>query len=618
MSNIEHAMSDESSVEAVISKAVVCSSALHAKRGTLVDNAVAKVNLDFFRRAVSKLLSIENALLAAEFFLARLRAHRDFDTDLLSRTLSNLAAGGHWFERNELLLIYSSNYSPGDLRRFIPVFLDQLDIDRADRALEALRELGAEETVVTLRVSHAIARGDDDVAIEVLQSVPDVLNQLMGDSQLCKWLYLLAARRPLFFAKLIENFAIAKIDEKVAMANMSHLIKSLSALQEEKRLKSFLLSWPLVPESENLINDPVFCRSYLFICDKLDVTTKLLEKICTDHRGIFCEAEKRAIEFKRTFYREGLQSAFRRYYTIPGTERNGKYLEIPLIVYGEDYLRTLREYFLESATTSQEFLDLPLHYQCVISICTTPDCVEEIKEILTPLSDCGFKIDFPEVFSVAKEHIVHYRMVFILWCLYRVELKGGVLITLCPDSLFGHGFQRLIERCPVGGGAGGVLVRVSWAEVDRSREHGELSGILRSNRRNSLLAEKSHTDWRHFCCYLSFANVSDNYRYFTRNGALYNSWQGVPTVLKPSLGLTEKMLSWSCYRYSNVYSDHFAQPLDHELIGHLASRGLLYMPSKPEEFVFVELARDTGYSQLWKFQCPTGYPENPPVGRIFI
>jgi len=616
MSNFEHAMSDESRVEGVISKAVACSSALPERRGALIDNAVAKVDRDFFGHSVSTLLSIENTLLAAEFFLARLRAHGDFDSELLSRTLSSLAARGHWFERNELLLTYSLNYSLGDLRRFIPVFLDQLDIDRADRAIEALRKLEVEETFVMLQVSLIIARGDDDVAVEVLQSAADTLSQLMGNSQLCKWLYLLAARRPSLFDKLIEKMGIINLDENVAMVNMSHLIKSLAALQEEERLRSFLLSWAFDPKVENLINDPVFCRSYLFMCDKLGVTTKLLETIYTES-GIFCEAEKRAIEFKRNFYREGLQSAFRRFYTVPVTERNGKYLEIPLIVYGEDYLRALREYFLESATTSQEFLDLPLHYQCVISICTTPDCVEEVKEILTPLSDCGFKIDFPEAFSVANKHIVHYRMVFILWCLYRVELKGGVLITLCPDSLFGHGFQRLIERCPVGGGAGGVLVRVGWAEADRSRERGEIRGILRSPRRNSLLAEKSHTDWRHFCCHLSFANISENYRSFTRNGVLYNSWQGVPTVLKPSLGLTEKMLSLSCYRYSNVYADHFGQPMDHELIGHLARCGLLYMPSKPEEFVFVELASDTGYSQLWKFQCPTGYPDNPPVGRIF-
>jgi hypothetical protein len=110
MSNTDHAMSDESIVEGVIGKAVSCSSALPERRGALVDNAVANVNLAFFGRAVSTLLGMENPLLAADFLLARLRAHRDFDTELLSRTLSSLAAGGHWFERNELLLTYSLNY----------------------------------------------------------------------------------------------------------------------------------------------------------------------------------------------------------------------------------------------------------------------------------------------------------------------------------------------------------------------------------------------------------------------------------------------------------------------------------------------------------------------------
>lgn len=607
----------ERSLEMLIREGVISDETPPTRRIAIFDDAFARVGLDFFNRAISTLLSLDKPRLAGEFLVARFRMRGAFDNALLSQTLSKLSEGGFWFERNELLLTYSLNYSLKDLNRFITIFLDQLDINRADRAFEALREIETTEVCIPLLVSLAIARGDDDAAMELLDADSFLINRLMENFHLSKWLYLLAGRRPEFLDKLIEKLKGIKLEERLVMSNMSNLIKALSALQQGERLRQFILAWSFDPAVEILKKDVVFCRSYLFICDKLGVLTKLLEKIHSYEGGIFCEDERRAIEFKRTFYREGLEIAFRNYYTVPVIEVKQKYLEIPLIVYGETYLRTLRDYFLESVTTSQEFIELPRSYQCTISICTTPDYVEEIKEILRPLSELGFQIDFPSSFLVTVEKIEHYRMVFLTWCTYRVELQGGILIVMCPDSLLGHGLRGLIERCPAGGGAGGVLVRVSWSAVEKSRALGEIKTILLSTKRNALLAGKAHTDWRHFCSHLFFNNISENHRSIIKNSYQYNSWHGVSTVLKPSPGFTELLLSLSCYRYSNVYSDHFAQPHDHELIGHLAKLGLLYMPDKAEEFVFLELAKDAGYTQLWKFQCPMGYPENPPFGRIF-
>ena len=154
-------------------------------------------------------------------------------------------------------------------------------------------------------------------------------------------------------------------------------------------------------------------------------------------------------------------------------------------------------------------------------------------------------------------------------------------------------------------------------ELRRSLRSGELDVVLKSHSKNIELVELGISKWKHYSQRLFFENLTPNYHTTIQNGARFNSWQGTPTVIRPNKGFTDKVIHRAIYRYSNTFADHICQDLDHEFIGVLNKAGLLRMVESYEDFVFVELAKDAGYSQLWKFQVPMGYELPTPVGEIF-
>jgi hypothetical protein len=211
----------------------------------------------------------------------------------------------------------------------------------------------------------------------------------------------------------------------------------------------------------------------------------------------------------------------------------------------------------------------------------------------------------------------HKRMWPYLDALYTAELQNGIFLSLCPDAVFGNGMGKLIDMCPEGGGAGGGLFRASWSGAVKSLRSGELDAVLKSESKNRELASLGISKWSHYMQRVFFENLSPNYVNYVKNGSRTNSWQGTPQVIRPNKGMTQQILSRSIYRYSNTFADHICQDLDHQFIGILNNAGLLHMVESYDDFVFVELAKDAGYSQLWKYQLPLGYELPTPTGKIF-
>ena len=171
---------------------------------------------------------------------------------------------------------------------------------------------------------------------------------------------------------------------------------------------------------------------------------------------------------------------------------------------------------------------------------------------------------------------------------------------------------------PTGGRRGwGPHARVLVC-YEEERNQWRFASILKNPDKNRELVTHAITNWSHYSHRLFFENISDNYVSKVENGIRYNSWQGVPHVIKPDKGFTQKLINRAVYRYSNVFGDHLGQDLDHDMIGVLNEEGRLYMLDSYEDFVFIEVAHDAGYSQLWKFQLPMGHKLPTPVGETYL
>lgn len=559
--------------------------------------------------------------LAARVYAELFELRLPIDEAALKYLLRQLASNGLWEFHNSLLTKTIEYRSPKYARENIPHMLEQLDLVNAEKLITISQRYSASDSLDLEKVCFEIAKENYDKAELILLAQPDLIQGLINSRRLRKWLYLFVSHRTMQWARevmsLLERGGVANFD---LIDNYSNLIKACWARGWSEQVELMIMKFPTHVSLELLRSHLVFCRAYVYSCDRIGINTELRSVICDPQSRVFSGHELWAIDFKA----RSLNGNFSECLSIefggapPANHSNGlQYLEIPLILYGERYLKVFTDAFVQSALSAVDFLDLPNKFDAVISICTTAEWVQPIVDALRPLLDKGFSIRIDECFVLSADEIAHKRFWFFVNAIHRVEEKLGYLIVVCPDAIFGDGLAKLVDKCPYGGAVGGNLFRASWSRIVESQNSGELASILSSKRKNSLLARIGSTKWKHYSQRLFFDNVASNFKSRTIAGRLVNSWSGVPHVLRPDPGFTRRMVASSVYRFSNVYGDHVAQPLDHELIGDLQSRGLLIMTSSFEEFVFVEMAVDSGYSQLWKFQQHFGHLDEPLWGVIF-
>ncbi len=531
--------------------------------------------------------------------------------------LGALKASGLWYEHNSLLTEYvlSANQNYSDT--LFPHLLNQLDFKNADRILGSQIFKQCDNSMQLKKTCYEIARMNYTDALRRLDENSELMQAILSKSEYRKWIYMLCSQRGLEWAvniySILKSFPESSTNR---LGNLTDLLKICWSYKWIALLKEIVSEFVFSGRLESLKNQVEFARVFVFTCDKLNLSNDLRDRLCSPSSEIFSKEELASIDLKKAFNEKGLDSLVTTYFGKVETVRHS-YLEVPLLVYGQKYIDALEKFFVPSALAASDFMNFPKNYLSVISICTTPSSTERVRDVLRPLIDRGFKVEFPVAFNLTEEQIVHKRMWFYIYALHRVEMNQGVFINLCPDSVFGSGLGELIRKCPVGGGAGGNLVRASWNAMVSSTTSGDLYEILKSSDKNEALIRTGITKWRHYSQRIFFENISQNYLNKVVAGRRLNSWSGIAYVLKPDFGFAERLVNLGICRYSNVYGDHVFQPADHELIGDLLGRDKLYITKSFQEFVFIEMANDESYGQLWKFQLPLGHGNKPIYGETF-
>lgn len=539
-------------------------------------------------------------------------------SDLRDLLQYELSRRGLWAEHNEISMLIADVASNEQLERMTQHLLNQLEIKKASKLIAILEQRrGATLSIETIALLIA-SREYQQVELHFANN-EGLLDALMDHNGLRHWLYLfLSYSDDLWVTKAAATLAKKTHFTLAVLDNYAHFMKVCWANGKADVCAQLISNIPTNLAPHLLSQHLIFCRVYAFSCQKLAVSNDLMKNLYREEFDVFSRPEIWTLNLKKETLERGVVGPLQEAFGPISTSRGAKPKAIlPLILYGKDYIREAKDLFVESALAAEDFLNLAKRFEFSIRICTDHDSCSEIEDVFSPLAEHGFIIDLQRA-VFPKEELPHKRMWFYVDAMLAAELNEGVFFCMCPDAVFGDGLAELIERCPQGGGAGGGLMRASWSAMRRSVGNGRLASILKNPDKNRELVTHAITNWSHYSHRLFFENISDNYVSKVENGIRYNSWQGVPHVIKPDKGFTQKLINRAVYRYSNVFGDHLGQDLDHDMIGVLNEEGRLYMLDSYEDFVFIEVAHDAGYSQLWKFQLPMGHKLPTPVGETYL
>jgi hypothetical protein len=554
---------------------------------------------------------------AAKTAIYALRHSIELESNLCDSLQYELSRRGQWAEHNEILELVAEYASNEKVEQWSHHLLNQLEIKKASTLLAILRKRPG-LTIDIEAVALLVARREYELVEQSIDINSEIIDTFIHNDGLRHWLYLfLAYAADYYVKKTIETLAEQDHNSYSTLDNYAHLLKSCWAVGKQDFCAIAISNIPTDLNSELLRRHLVFCRAYVFTCQKLGVSNALSTNLSQEKFGVFSEQEIWAINLKLKVINNGpLQPIEETFGPINISKGPKIKMILPLIIYGSDYIRAFRELFVESALAAADFLELADRFEFIVAICTDPQSREEISQLFSPLKERGFILDIERALFPTEE-LPHKRMWFYVDALMTAELNEGYFLCMCPDAVFGDGFSKLVDCCPRGGGAGGGLMRASWSAMSRAVAKGELALLLQGPDKNRKLVTSAITNWSHYSHRLFFENLSENYVSRLHNGTRVNSWQGVPHVIRPDEGFTERLINRAVYRYSNVFGDHPGQDFDHDLVGALNEQGLLYMVESFEDFVFIEVAHDAGYSQLWKFQLPMGHELPTPTGETF-
>lgn len=274
-------------------------------------------------------------------------------------------------------------------------------------------------------------------------------------------------------------------------------------------------------------------------------------------------------------------------------------------VWGESiYTDGLFDFALTSLVQSGEIRRLQSLGRVVVSIHTTSESSTRLLERIGPF-ERQVGISFRVLATLGKEDAGALKQRAIAYMLGLVDAAKHqhFYVGLCPDGLYGEGLSKLVGRVSDGQAAFGTLIRISKrkfiARFDR-----DIKSLFSpsSESLNERLVKLGLGVMPHEVAVFYIQNRLPGIRYEVDSAlrsyfqtAYMNLW-----VLRPTLAMLREMLQVSGPRYNNAYLEHLVQPLDHELAHALNARGMLISPRSFEEFIFLELTDDRGYSNVSK------------------
>ena len=274
-------------------------------------------------------------------------------------------------------------------------------------------------------------------------------------------------------------------------------------------------------------------------------------------------------------------------------------------VWGDSvYTDGLFDYGLGSLVSSGEMGRLRALGTVVVSIHSTNESGSRMIERVKDLEDRE-GINFRIVATLGKDDqgaVVARARAYMLGLVDAAKHKH-TYVGLCPDGVYGEGLSLLVGRVPDGHAAFGTLVRISKRKFisQFGRDIRPLFSAS-SESLNDRLLELGLGVMPHEVMIFYVQNRLPGIRYVLdpdkgcfAQTAYMNLW-----VLRPTAEMVRDMLKISGPRYNNAYLEHLLQPLDHELAHLLHMQSRLITPRGYEEFVFLELTEDQGYSNVSK------------------
>lgn len=228
-----------------------------------------------------------------------------------------------------------------------------------------------------------------------------------------------------------------------------------------------------------------------------------------------------------------------------------------------------------------------------IHIYTTLDSVNDLKNIINKINPkCNVILDTT---ILGKNDIaIYHRGLTNIDAVSRAVVNNSTIIFLSPDTYYGEGMDKLLDKCPYGGISAAPVLRVSQSKFfEFCNSLKSIEGI-----NNDILSKKAFSgEWYHPYQDLYIRNSTAMFSsYCIANKLILFSWTQCGFVIKPDLKYLQAMITECKPRYNTSLSDNCLQFIDHEAFHILNEKNLAYRAKSTREFILIEPSRDKGYS----------------------
>ena len=289
-------------------------------------------------------------------------------------------------------------------------------------------------------------------------------------------------------------------------------------------------------------------------------------------------------------------------------------------LWGSDfYFFTAEKLGIRSLLISDSVRRLSKQRKITIAIHTTEESKSKVENLARKF-DLSF-ISFKVFVTLGKHdaNAISFRGLALLLALRSTAVNGAVLVPFAPDGFYGEGLDKLVEKCPKGGGSWGLTLRCSvYNLIDFFSNNNFSLESIPEDRRNSLLITLGLEKGYHPVQQFMFNNILSN-KGIKQHDSNYtfNTNRNLCWALRLEPKQSVDYIRMSRFRYSNNYFDNLSQPFDHELSSYFSSKGSLYIPDDISDFVFLEFSSDSGYSNYLK-GIDSNFPDIPNNNYISV
>ena len=279
-------------------------------------------------------------------------------------------------------------------------------------------------------------------------------------------------------------------------------------------------------------------------------------------------------------------------------------IEFFWVIYGSDYASFALEVGLKSLLQNGEVEVLSQSYNVVFWVCTTTETVPQLRDFFELLDARGLAYHVDTDTLKDNGSATALRGLAYYFAFRRSVESRGIFVGCAPDLYFGAGITNLVARCTLGGGSTCDHLRVS-KESFLSHLPAIQQGTASANglERNRLLVRLGLGKLSHFLTRRPFVIGTKKRNYtVTENAVAVRTSTTAILALNFDETLLRGVVESAASYASGPILDRFLMAIDHWLMWELTSTGRLQVCDS-DEFLFIELSTNRGYSNLFKIYC---------------